>query len=160
MIGGGSEFRIYFPVSLQSKAESGEISKPSARGRAERLLFVDDDPVLVELGQEMLSELGYSVSAHTDSREALAGFRKTPEDYDLVITDQTMPELTGYELTREIRKIRPEIPVILCTGFSETVTPERTGALGIGEVILKPLLMEEMAEKIRRVLDRAGAGKR
>ncbi|MFA5180917.1 MAG: PAS domain S-box protein [Syntrophales bacterium] len=153
--GAGTEFRIYFPVSMQKRAEIEEISEPLLPGGAERVLFVDDDPVLVELGQDMLTELGYLVTALTDSREALNAFRETPDGFDLVITDQTMPGLTGYELTKKIRKIRPGIPVILCTGFSESVTPERTRALGISEVILKPLVMQAMSEKIHKVLDTA-----
>lgn len=158
--GAGTEFRIYFPVSTQKGAESEEVTAPFLPKGAEGVLFVDDDPVLVELGKDMLTELGYTVTSLTDSRAALKVFRETPDRFDLVITDQTMPELTGYELTKEIRKIRPDIPVILCTGFSETVTAKRSRALGIGELILKPLVMQEIAEKIRRVLDTAEPRKR
>jgi len=158
--GAGTDFRIYFPVSMQKAAERGESSEPFLPRGAERVLFVDDDPVLVELGQDMLTELGYRVTAYTDSRKALNAFREMPEGFDLVITDQTMPGLTGYELTKELRKIRPVIPVILCTGFSETVTPERTRALGISEFILKPLNMQEIAEKICRTLDTTKPRKR
>ncbi|MDI9569709.1 MAG: PAS domain-containing protein [Pseudomonadota bacterium] len=153
--GVGTEFRIYLPVATRKEAIFEASTTPYPRGKGERVLFVDDDPALVELGQEMLAELGYAVTAHRDSREALADFRAHPDGFDLIVTDQRMPKLTGCELTEEVRKIRPEIPVILCTGYSETALPEKTRALGIDATALKPLTIRALADQAAQVMKAA-----
>jgi len=122
-------------------------------GGKECILFVDDEEALVQLGKGMLSGLGYEVIGRTSSTEALELFRARPNRFGLVITDMTMPNMTGVELAQELMRIRPDIPVILCTGFSETITPEKAKAIGFKDFIMKPLIRRQVAEAIRRVLD-------
>lgn len=117
---------------------------------------MDDEEALTVLGGKMLGKLGYEVVTRTSSVEALETFRSDPGGYDLVITDQTMPQMTGLELAEEILRIRPEMPVILCTGFSEGVTPEKAKSLGIREYLMKPLVMRQLAETVSRVIEKQG----
>ena len=125
---------------------------PIPSGR-ERILIVDDEQTLVEIMDRSLKKLGYSVTATTSSNEALECFRERAEEFDLVITDQTMPGMTGDKLARELLKIRPDIPIILTTGFSEVITAEKAMQIGIREFIMKPLVIREMARAIRRALN-------
>jgi DNA-binding NtrC family response regulator len=113
---------------------------------------VDDEEEVVAALQQMLENLGYRVSALTGGAAALETFRARPEDFDLVITDQTMPHLTGEELAREMLRLRPDLPIILCTGFSAAVSPEKARAMGIREFIIKPIPTRTMAETIRRAM--------
>ena len=115
-------------------------------------MFIDDEPALAHLGQEMLTRLSYDVVASTSSLEALDIFCTAPQQFDLVITNQTMPQLTGETLSRELRHIRPDIPIILCTGFSHTMTADKASALGIDAFLMKPLTTRDLAAAIRRVL--------
>ena len=121
--------------------------------RRGRILFVDDEESLVQLGKDILSGLGYEVVGRTSSTEALELFRARPDRFDLVITDMTMPNMTGIELAREIMRIRPGVPVVLCTGFSEVITPEKAKAMGIKEFIMKPIIQPQISTAIRRALD-------
>jgi CheY-like chemotaxis protein len=122
-------------------------------GGSERILFVDDEKVLADLGQELLEMLGYSVTAVTNSREALACFRARPDAFDLVITDMTMPGLTGRELARELSAISPDIPIIMCSGFTEYVnSADASREAGVSEFLMKPYVTSRMAQVIRRVL--------
>ena len=105
------------------------------------------------MGEEILTELGYDVTSRTSSREALALFRTDPSRFDLVITDQTMPDMTGVELAKEILAIRPDMPVIMCTGFSHLVDEEAAREAGIKAFAMKPLTKREIARTIRKVLD-------
>ena len=116
------------------------------------ILFVDDEEWLVEMWQEILENMGFEVEPHTISQEALEAFRTQPEKYDLVITDQTMAHMTGFELAKEMLKIRPDLPIILCTGYSELVTPDRAKEAGIREYVMKPLSISELTGAIRRAL--------
>jgi CheY-like chemotaxis protein len=104
------------------------------------------------MGQRLLTRLGYAVVAYTSSREALDAFRAAPNRFDLLITDQTMPEMTGEILARAVRQIRPELPLILCTGFSETMTAEHARELGIDAYLMKPWEIGVLAQTLRRVL--------
>ena len=119
----------------------------------ERILFVDDEVPVVQMGRKMLERLGYEVIVSTDGSEALAIFRSQPEQFDLVITDQTMPNITGAELAQELMRIRPDIPVILCSGFSELIDQEKAKAIGIREFVMKPIITRDIGETIRRVLE-------
>ncbi|MBF0477231.1 MAG: response regulator [Deltaproteobacteria bacterium] len=132
--------------------EAGDVMAQAPRG-TERILFIDDEATLVHLWRQILERLGYQVTAHTNSLEALCLFRDHPDSFDLVITDQTMPIITGLDLAREVLAIRPDMPIILCTGYSESVTSEMAKAAGIQEYILKPLDHLEMANVVRRTLD-------
>ncbi|MEW5724616.1 MAG: response regulator, partial [Thermodesulfobacteriota bacterium] len=119
----------------------------------ERILFVDDEPVLVEIGRQMLERLGYEVQACTGSLEALEMIRSGEKEFDLVITDQTMPKMTGAELAQRIAACRPELPVILCSGFSEAITDQGGQGRGIRAFLMKPMVYQELARTIREVLD-------
>ena len=153
-LGQGSRFRIYLPsVETKLKQETDPV-KPPPMG-SERILFVDDEPTIVAMAGRMLENLGYKVVSRTSSLDALELFRAGPNDVDLIITDMTMPGMTGVEFAAEIRKIRSNIPMMICTGFKELKEGDRFAALGIGEVVMKPILKREMAEAIRRVLNRA-----
>ena len=119
-------------------------------GGCERILMIDDELAIAELGAEMLGELGYRVAAYTDSVAALEAFRRDPEGFDLVVTDQTMPRLTGTDLIRHCRELRPDLPVLLCTGHN---SPQFAAAdAGATEVLLKPVARREFAAAIRRAL--------
>lgn len=151
--GKGSTFSVFLPCYVSAPLEDRPAAKPVLRG-SERILFVDDEAPLAHLGQVALEQLGYQVTARTSSIEALAAFREHPDDFDLVITDQTMPNMTGLELAREILQIRPNIPVIVATGYSETITSEEDKRLGIRERVMKPIAISELSEIIRRHLDK------
>jgi PAS domain S-box-containing protein len=150
--GAGTTFDIYLPRTAELPPESPQQEAQTLYGH-ERILFVDDEASLARLGQEMLERLGYTVIVRTSSVEALEAFRAMPERFDLVITDQTMPNMTGEKLARELRRIRPNIPIILCTGFSHVMTPEKARALSIDAYLLKPLVTHDLGATIRRVVE-------
>jgi PAS domain S-box-containing protein len=149
--GKGTRFLVYFPVTETVVETVGEPAAAVPRGN-EHILLVDDEKSLVEMGKDLLERLGYKVTVRTSSIEALEAFRKTPDRYDLVITDQTMPNMTGIQLTRELMALRPDIPVILCTGFSDLVNKENFKAMGIREFVMKPIVKKDIARIIRDVL--------
>ena len=152
--GVGSTFHVYLPVYDSDEVTQPHISESTAPAKGtERILYVDDEELLVGFAEEMFSSLGYQVTIRTSSLEALELFKQDPDSFDLIITDQTMPKMTGYELAKELMKIRPDIPVILCTGFSATITPAKAKAAGIRELVMKPLLIWQIAKTIRDVLD-------
>ncbi len=151
--GKGSEFKIYLPVIQSSKAEGKiETNLPLQRG-TERVLLVDDQDLVLQMERTILERLGYQVTVQTNSIDALELFRAKSDDFDLVITDMTMPDMTGDKLACELIKIRSDIPVILCTGFSETMSEEKAAYLGIKGFLLKPILTKDLSQKIREVLD-------
>ena len=152
-IGKGTKIEVYLPtIPLPIDNESGEPgSIPLGK---ETILFVDDEETIVRLGKELLSPLGYTVEVQTSSQEALQVFRHDPQRFDLVITDQTMPGLTGEALSRELLRIRPELPIILCTGFSHIMTAEKAKALGIQAYLMKPIAIRDLAPIVRHVLDK------
>lgn len=118
----------------------------------EHILLVDDEQPILDMEKQTLKRLGYTVTAENNPNNALDVFRKTPHAFDLVITDMSMPGMSGKELTSKLLEIRSDIPVILCTGFSETMTPEAVKKLGIREVIMKPVLLKDLSCAIRRGL--------
>jgi CheY-like chemotaxis protein len=150
--GRGSVFTVYFPkIAGESEADAaGDDVLP--RG-SERILFVDDEEALVEVGEDILAELGYEVTSRMGSREALALFRLDPSRFDLVITDQTMPEMAGVKLAKEILALRADMPIIMCTGFSYVVDADAAKAAGIRAFTMKPLTKGEIARTIRKLLD-------
>jgi PAS domain S-box-containing protein len=156
-LGQGSSFRVYLPVREAATVLVSPQNVSSVSGQ-ERILFIDDEPALVSMGKECLESLGYEVVTETSSRAALALFVRQPNRFDLVITDMTMPGMTGKELANELRRIRPDIPIILCTGFSHHLNEKQTQALGICALLRKPFVLDELAETIRAVLQqRPGA---
>jgi len=150
--GAGSIFRVILPKAASRAAPEQQVAEASPRGK-ERILFIDDEELLAQWGRAALAKLGYDVTSVTDSVEALKIFTADPSRFDLIITDQTMPGMTGMQLAGELLKIRPEIPVILSTGHSESVTPEAVKAAGIKELLLKPVDRTQFASIVRRVLD-------
>ena len=149
--GVGTTFHIYLPV-VESIVEARPEMEP-VQGGTESILFVDDETVAVEIGSEILKRLGYRVTTRTSSIEALELFRTKPGRFDLVVTDQTMPNMTGAELAVELLRIRPDIPIILCTGFSHLINSEKARSLGIRELVMKPVVGTELGQTVRRVLD-------
>jgi CheY-like chemotaxis protein len=149
----GSAFTVYFPRIADRITADGVDEESIPTGR-ERILFVDDEEALAEMGQDMLTDLGYRVESKTGSREALAVLRLDPSRFDLVITDQTMPHMTGIELAREIIALRADMPIVLCTGFSHTANEESAQAAGVRAFLMKPLTKKEIATTIRKVLDK------
>jgi PAS domain S-box-containing protein len=147
----GSTFRVLLP-KIRTELKEEELPTAQTPGGKERILFVDDEGMLVEWGKAILERIGYMVTAMTDSTEALKTFSSNPDEFDLVITDQTMTNLTGVELAKELLKIRPHIPVIICTGHSEAVSPEKAKEIGIREYLMKPLVRQELAAAVRRAL--------
>ncbi len=150
--GKGTSFTVYLPI-VQSDIKPALQTDVPVTGGNERILFVDDEKTLVDLGCQMLERLGYHVECRTSSIEALELFKSRPDQFDLVITDMTMPNLTGDRLAREIMAIRTDIPVILCTGFSEQISAESARDIGVKEFMLKPLVMDRLAGTVRSVLD-------
>jgi PAS domain S-box-containing protein len=148
--GKGTTFNIYLPAVDASAGAVVENRHVLPKG-TERILFVDDEQIVVEIGTEILEELGYKVSSETSSPGALEIFRSRPDEFDLVITDYTMPKMTGTDLSRKIRQIRPDIPIILCTGFSEKVIETIAADIGV-ELVMKPFAMKQIAELVRKVL--------
>ena len=152
--GMGTEFRVYLPaIKFQETAQQVGIDLPIQKG-TERILLVDDEDVIVQMIRQILERLGYHVTARISSTDALEAFRTHPDKFDLVITDMTMPNMTGDKLAGELIKIRSDIPVILCTGFSERMPEEKAAFLGIKGFLLKPVVMKNLADTIREVLDK------
>lgn len=151
--GGGTTFTIYFPTSSGIETDqvtAGQEALPLGR---ERILFVDDEPPIAKLGEQHLKRLGYRVTTRQSSREALELFQADPRQFDLVVTDLTMPHMTGDELALEILNIRPDIPIIMCTGYSKRLSEKQAMEIGIQAFVMKPLAQHELANTIRRVLD-------
>ena len=121
----------------------------------ERLLLVDDEESVVRLEKQMLERLGYKVVAQSSSIDALEIFKANPDDYDLVVTDMTMPNMTGDKLAKEILSIKLDMPVIICTGFSERINKEQAEAIGVDGFLMKPVVKSEMAQMVRKVLNEA-----
>ncbi len=151
----GSSFSVFLPKA-GTAAPRTEAPEGAVAGGKERLMFVDDEDGIIEMATPMLERLGYRVASFTDPVAALNAFAKAPLDFDLIITDQTMPRMTGLVLAGKLKAIRPDIPVMLCTGYSQTVSAETTKAAGIEGYAMKPLARKELAEAIRKALDQGG----
>ena len=154
--GEGTVFHVFLPVIDSRSVAETEVAGTLPLGK-ERILLIDDERILAEMGKTMLERLGYSVTVKNNSFEALAVFQSHPELFDLVITDQTMPGMTGVDLARRMLQIRPQLPIILCTGFSTQVSEEKVKAIGISAFALKPLTKRDIAELIRKVLAEKGS---
>jgi len=152
-LGEGSSFSIYLPAAYD-RTPTASIAEPHSAplGKGEHILFVDDEEALVLLGESMLADLGYRVTAMIDSGKALAAFRSQPDDFDLVITDQTMPRLSGTDLATALLEIRPELPIILATGYSAGMTLGNARAKGFRELLPKPFPIRALGEAIQRSL--------
>jgi PAS domain S-box-containing protein len=152
--GQGTTFSIYLPVIKEAQdIIQTQVDDLVPKG-AERILLVDDEAYIAEIEKQMLERLGYQVKAQISSIDALNTFRVAPDQFDVVITDMTMPNMTGDKLSMELKKIRPDIPIIICSGFSELMSDEKAEAIGIKGFLTKPVLRKDLAKKIREVLDR------
>jgi PAS domain S-box-containing protein len=151
-LGKGTTFNIFFPAVEKEAMVEIETGEELPTGN-ERILFIDDEESLVKMGHQRLERLGYKVEATISPIEALELFRSKPDQFDLVITDLTMPKMTGDKLVKEILNIRPDIPIILCTGFSEKIDEKKANAIGASDYIEKPLDKRDFAFNIRKVLD-------
>jgi CheY-like chemotaxis protein len=151
--GVGSTFSVYLPVIDDVDVEIEPAETASATNGNERILLIDDEAQIIDIERRILERLGYKVTSKTDSEEALEEFSARPERFDLVITDMTMPKITGDRLARRLMDINPQIPVIMCTGFNEAITEEKALAMGIDKFVMKPVIKDELAHAIRTVLD-------
>ena len=151
--GKGTTFMIYLPKYGADLLESDKSDKKPLKGD-EHILFVDDEPEITFMGKKMLENLGYKVSITSDSISALEEFKKDPDKYSLLVTDQNMPNITGTELAIMMKKIRPQIKVIIITGYADNLSEEVLSQSGISEVILKPMILDDFSKVIRRVLDK------
>ena len=152
--GEGTQFHVYLPLekSLPEKPETLQM-KDSIQGGIERILLVDDEDAIITMEQMMLERLGYQVTSRTSSIEALEAFRDNPDKFDLVITDMAMPNMPGDKLAIELTKIQSDIPILLCSGFSEIMSEEEAASIGIRGFLWKPIVMKDLARKIRETLE-------
>jgi len=151
-LGKGTTFSVFFPVTEEEVVTESKTIKELPTGN-ENILFVDDEESIVLIVRQILERLGYQVEVKMNPVEALELFRSHPDQFDLVITDMAMPQMTGDKLVKEILNIRSEMPIILCTGFSEKVTEENAKALGIKAFAMKPMTLRDLAVMVRKVLD-------
>jgi PAS domain S-box-containing protein len=151
--GQGTTFEILFPRTI-SEMQFDTVEMNALPTGNEQILFIDDEETLIDLGTNMLTKLGYQVIARTSSLEAIEAFKANPDKFDLVISDMTMPNMTGDMLAEEIMKVRPDIPIIICTGFSEQLAEEKLNTLGIKGLLMKPLTIRELAKTVRKALHR------
>ncbi len=151
--GKGSRFIVYLPLLDREYLQKNEpLSIGNKSHEKKQILLVDDESIVLNSVQRALERMGYTVAAEKDSEAALDLFRKNPQDFDLIITDQTMPRLTGVELSEEAMRIRPDVPVILCTGFSEVISDQEAKNMGIKELLMKPATTKDLDEAINRAL--------
>ena len=148
----GSTFTIWLPISAQAQSVMNVVAVEPARGRGQSVMIVDDERPLVDVAEEMLAALGYEPSGFHSSTAALQAFRKNPQAYDVVLTDETMPDLLGTDLAREIARLRPDIPILLMSGYTGKQLEDRAHASGVTEVLQKPLVSRDIAESLARVL--------
>ena len=157
--GKGTQFHVYLPLVKNSSEQQiiqkkGPVPVPvPVKGGTERILIVDDEKVIIKLEKKMLEGMGYQVTSYSSSLEALDAFRVNPDKFDMIITDMAMPNMAGDKLSTEMLKIRPDIPILLCTGFSEILSEENMASIGIKGFMLKPVATEDFAQKIREILD-------
>jgi CheY-like chemotaxis protein len=151
-LGKGSTFELIFPrIEGVEDHQERQVDTPPAGN--ERILLVDDEEMVVAVASEMLHALGYEVISMNRGSKALTFFRTQPDRFDLLITDQTMPGMIGMDLAAEVLRIKPGIPIILCTGFSDDTIRETAAAIGICRILSKPFILQELAASVRDVLD-------
>ena len=153
-VGEGTRFQIYMPLTCDEVPTVVAANGPLPEG-SERILFVDDEEDLTLWAEELFLQQGFRPTCCVNSPEALAMLRADPQSFDLLITDQSMPELSGLELIAEAKKIRPDLPVILCSGFSTRVTSESAKRLGINHFFNKPYQEDQLLTAVRHCLDTA-----
>jgi PAS domain S-box-containing protein len=149
----GTEFKLYFPTEKSHFEEDDKAISEALQGGTEKILLVDDEEGILIMEKKLLMRLGYQVTSCINSTEALGLFKSNPGQFDLVISDMAMPGLSGDKLSAELIKIQPDIPILLCTGFSDGMSEEKTEAIGIKGFLMKPVGMKDLAQKVREVLD-------
>lgn len=154
-LGKGSAFNVYLPIMAKAENSAHAEENTAPPVGHERILLVDDEGPIAKLEKQMLERLGYTVIMRVNSSEALEAFKAKPGSFDLVISDMTMPQMTGDQLSRELISIRGDIPIIICTGFSERLNQEKAAAIGVKGFLMKPIAKAEMAKMVRKVLDEA-----
>ena len=152
-IGKGSTFDIYLPLMKKTNGTDSVPEDEACRGGNERILLVDDEESIAKLEKQILERMGYTVSSHFHSVEALAAFKASPSSFDLVITDMNMPHMPGDKLANKIKSIRSDIAIILCTGFSERIHEDNFKQMGIDGLLMKPVVKSKLAKTVRKVLD-------
>ncbi|MDM8521865.1 response regulator [Desulfococcaceae bacterium HSG8] len=154
-IGSGTEFEVYLPVAAADDNANGKQEKLESQipGGNEHILLVDDEEVIVAVEKEMLEALGYLVTATDKADEALTIFEGSPERFDLVITDMTMPKMTGVRLAEKLKELNPGIRIVICSGYNETISRESSREHGVEGYIQKPVIMDELAETVRNIID-------
>jgi len=152
--GEGATFTILFPVIYEKPEMNVPVSDKIPRGNGEKILYIDDEVSIAKMVEQMLERQGYSVEAQTSPATALELFLSQPDAFDLVITDMTMPQMTGVQLSEKLKEVRPDIPVIICSGHSALIDEEKAKTIGIDGYVMKPLVMRDIAKSIRNVLDR------
>ena len=157
-VGIGTIFRVYFPALLKEETVSGKETESSVDSGHEHILLIDDEKMVCDLGTAMLKSLGYQVTAYTDSLEALRRFEVDAQDFQLVITDYAMPKLTGQQLMQKVKEIRPDIPMLLMTGYSNLATPENLREWGCDGIVSKPYNRKELSQTIRQILTKKKSG--
>jgi PAS domain S-box-containing protein len=156
----GTVVQCYFPAVLDGVTESPQPHPQMARGRGERILYIDDEEMLVRVGRRRLQSLGYEVVGEVSAAAALERLHGCSRPFDLVLTDYSMPRITGIDLAHQLRRVAPEVPIILLTGFIEEIPPELIASVGISKVILKPATWQMLADEVRSVLDEVAQRKR
>ncbi len=152
VVNSGSTFQVFLPI-VDPEVDSGKNLEEKLPSGNESILLVDDEETVATVEKQVLESLGYTVTVKTSSIEAYEAFKKHPQKFDLVITDQTMPNMTGVDLAKELLLLKPNIPIILCTGFSKSVDKIIAKAIGIKGFAMKPIAIEEIAKLTRKVLD-------
>ncbi len=152
--GKGTKFHVYMPIAKTIEKQQRTNTEESIQGGTEHIFLVDDEKDIIEMEKEVLERLGYKVTSCSSSLETLEIFRAAPDRFDLVITDMQMPNMSGDKLSAELTKICPDIPILLCTGFSNIMSEEKATSLGINGFLLKPIVMKDLSRKIRDVLDK------
>ncbi len=151
--GKGSTFKVFLPLLSDHRYKRPPVSEAFPQTR-NRILFVDDEQPLVDLGQELLGDFGYNVVGRTNSIKALEDFRQNPHQFDLAVLDYVMPDMNGSELAEKLLEVRPDLPIIFCTGFSETNAVQKAKTLGIKQIVMKPIIGEKLSRVIRKTLDK------
>ena len=150
--GKGSQFYVYLPIIKSAFKEQNIQNENNVQHGTGKILLVDDEKAIISMEKRMLEHLGYQVTSHTSSLEALEIFRENPDKFDLIITDMAMPNMSGDQLSVEMTKLRPDIPVLLCTGYSGTMSEEKAASIGIKGFLLKPIRMKDLAQKVSEIL--------
>lgn len=152
-MGQGTTFEVMLPLLVSDEAEEVSASKVWPHTGQEHVLLVDDEPGLALLGKKALEALGYRVTSATDPREAFDIFKAAPDDFSILVSDQSMPGMTGDALACRVMELRPGFPVIICTGYSETLDEEKALSLGIKAMLMKPMDLVTLSKTIRRTLE-------